>query len=391
MRLLRCSTCLLLALLILGSAAPTCTWDYLVWIPRSPEADALYRFIRDGKAGYIDQKGVIVISPVIEWYGGNNGGEFRNGLLEVGASDGIYVDRSGNQVINKKFYRGWDFSEGLAVAMETEGGKWGFIDKTGNFVIPPQFASSTRDYVSSFEGGFAEIEVAGKFGYIDHTGKFAIPPTLLDGDSFHNGYARVVVEGPCVIMESLPCSSPRTVPPGAVSESATPRCKYTFVDSTGRLISDLRFDSALPFSDGLAPVQMGKLWGYLDTSGQLVISPKFEKAEPFSNDLGLVRSNGLYGYIDRSGIFVIPAKFNRAENFADGLALIGDEETQYSYIDTSGKQAFPGRFIQASSYFKGLAHVKLQETSSGEDIREETFAYINTDGQRVFTYTYKLD
>jgi hypothetical protein len=204
--------CLLLALLIFGSAAPTCTWDSLIWIPRSPEADALYRFIRDGKAGYIDQKGVIVIPPVIEWYGGNNGGEFRNGLLEVGASDGMYVDRSGNRVIIKKFYRGWDFSEGLAVAMETEGGKWGFIDKSGNFVIPPQFASSTRDYVSSFEGGFAEIEVAGKFGYIDHTGKFAIPPTLLDGDSFHNGYARVVVEGPCVIMESLPCSSPRTAP-----------------------------------------------------------------------------------------------------------------------------------------------------------------------------------
>jgi hypothetical protein len=136
---------------------------------------------------------------------------------------------------------------------------------------------------------------------------------------------------------------------------------------------------------------MGKLWGYLDTSGQLVISPKFEKAEPFSNGLGLVRSNSLYGYIDRSGIFVIPAKFNRAENFADGLALIGDEETQYSYIDTSGKQAFPSHFILASSYFKGLAHVKLQEISSAEDIREETFAYINTDGQRVFTYTYKLD
>jgi hypothetical protein len=309
----------------------------------------------------------------------------------VGASDGIYVDRSGNQVINKKFYRGWDFSEGLAVAMETEGGKWGFIDKSGNFAIPPQFASSAGDYVSSFEGGFAEIEIAGKFGYIDHSGKFAIPPTLLDGDSFHNGYSRVVVEGPCVIMESLPCSSPRTVPPGAVAESSTPRCKYTFVDSTGRVISDLRFDSALPFSEGLAPVQMGKLWGYLDTSGQLVISPKFEKAEPFSNGLGLVRSNGLYGYIDRSGIFVIPAKFNRAENFADGLALIGNEETQYSYIDTSGRQAFPGHFILASSYFKGLAHVKLQETSSGEDIQEETFAYINTDGQRVFTYTYKLD
>lgn len=41
------------------------------------------------------------------------------------------------------------------------------------------------------------IEGAGRFGYIDHSGNFIIQPRFLDGDSFHEGMARVIVEGPC--------------------------------------------------------------------------------------------------------------------------------------------------------------------------------------------------
>ena len=92
------------------SSSSGCEWDYLIWIPRSATADPLYRFTKGRKAGYIDQSGKVVIPPVIP-FSGNGEGEFHDGLLEIGVSDGIYVDASGKKVIDKGFYRGWDFSE----------------------------------------------------------------------------------------------------------------------------------------------------------------------------------------------------------------------------------------------------------------------------------------
>ena len=59
-------------------------------------------------------------------------------------------------------------------------------------------------------GGFAKIGVSGKVGYIDHSGEFAIAPRFLDGESFHDGMARVLVEGPCVY-NRWPPGHPRNV------------------------------------------------------------------------------------------------------------------------------------------------------------------------------------
>jgi hypothetical protein len=135
---------------------------YRIWIPRDPSADALYRFTRGNKAGYIDQAGKVVIQPTLRAFGeiaDSDGSEFHDGRLEVGVSDGIYVDKTGKTVIDKGLFRGWDFSEGLAVAMEKGKGKWGYIDTSGTFAITPRFAWSPDDYVWPFEGGFAKIKV----------------------------------------------------------------------------------------------------------------------------------------------------------------------------------------------------------------------------------------
>jgi hypothetical protein len=39
---------------VAASVAFGCSADYLIWIPRSSSAEPLYRFIKDGKAGYRD-------------------------------------------------------------------------------------------------------------------------------------------------------------------------------------------------------------------------------------------------------------------------------------------------------------------------------------------------
>ena len=58
------------------------------------------------------------------------------------------------------------FFEGLApVIIGGERGKYGYIDKKGQFVINPQF-----DEAESFFEGLAYVRIGEKVGYIDKTG-----------------------------------------------------------------------------------------------------------------------------------------------------------------------------------------------------------------------------
>lgn len=315
---------------------------------------------------------------------GNYGFEFHDGLLEIAVSSGRYVDRTGTVVIDKGYYRGWDFSEGLAVAMRKGEKLWGYIDTSGEFAITPRFATSLDDYVYPFSDGLAMIKVKGKFGYIDHSGAFVIEPKWLDGASFSDGMARVVAEGPCVYVPDGACGlfNPRFV--GGKEGGDPPSCKFTYIDRTGHVIGEDRFDYARDFSEGLAPVQIGSLWGFIDKTAAHVVSPRFEDAEPFSSGLSRIREKGMYGYADKSGSIKITPEYKYAEDFSEGLAVVGNGADRYWYIDQQGKRTIIGEFAAASPFFKGLANVKLLPGDAAWT--RAAFAYIDTKGRRVFTY-----
>ena len=64
-----------------------CSMSIIMWAISSPSADPLFRFLRNGKAGYIDSSGKIVIQPTLP--DGLNGGEFHEGLLAIRTKDGV--------------------------------------------------------------------------------------------------------------------------------------------------------------------------------------------------------------------------------------------------------------------------------------------------------------
>jgi len=75
------------------------------------------------------------------------------------------------------------FSEGMAPVRID--GKWGYIDKTGNTVINPQFEEA-----NAFHEDLAAVKQNGKWGYIDKTGNIAIKPIFDVAYEFTEGLAR---------------------------------------------------------------------------------------------------------------------------------------------------------------------------------------------------------
>lgn len=380
-----------LFVLLLGSTLWGCEADGLIWMPPTDRADPLFRIIIDGRAGFIASSGKIVIAPKLE-VKSNWGQAFYDGLLMLGVSEGPFLNTSGKKVLDNGFYRLWDFSEGLAPALEKSDSKWGYVNHSGDFVISPRFPFYPESLVSGFSEGLAAVESNGKLGYIDRSGNFAIPQRFVAGTEFDGGIARVVVEGPCVFFDyenfdpcfrMSPHTAPRTGDAGRGGSSSLVACKWSYIDKTGRKLIGAEFDAALRFNEGLAAVKVGRHWGFIDKQGKFVIPVSFETAASFSNGLALVTSGKKTGFINRVGIMTIqvdPGEY--AERFSEGLTTIGSWREGYLYIDTQGKQAFPGRFVVASRFFRGLAHVQLDRTN---------FAYIDRTGKRIFNYRRELN
>ena len=126
-----------------------------------------------GKRGYIDRSGKVVIPPQFE-----SAGPFSEGLApaftDSEGKQGGYIDKSGQLVIKgEEFDEARNFSEGLA-AVRGKNNKYGFIDKTGKFVIQPQF-----HHVGDFSEGLAAVEPVdadwpGNLAYINHNGQIVI-------------------------------------------------------------------------------------------------------------------------------------------------------------------------------------------------------------------------
>ena len=73
-----------------------------------------------------------------------------------------------------------------------------------------------------------------------------------------------------------------------------------------------QFEAAGTFApNGLAPVKLGRRWGYVDQAGTIVIQPRFDVAYGFERD-GFARAKigNLVGLIDRTGAWVIKPEYD---------------------------------------------------------------------------------
>jgi len=331
-----------------------------------------------------------------------------------------YIDASGRIVIPPQFDDAWSFSEGLAPVLV--GDKWGFIDETGTIVIAPQFfeVMPFREGVALvgafFQPGPINARV-GNYGYINKTGRFVIPPQFGVAFGFSNGLARIQTED---YKDGYIDKSGRVAFWEKRSEdfsdalalfktnSNMPGSKTGYLDVTGHEVIAPIFDWGESFSEGLACVSRNKKTGFIDTKGHVAIPFRFDRCRSFSEGFAAVMIDDKWGYIDKFGELVIEARFADAEEFSDGVAVVRvltesdvprDEQRdkrgdnivsampgKFGVVDRTGKIILPPRFVQLGKFSKGLAWVNL-----GNDyiVHGDTdkWGYINKSGKLVWTST----
>jgi hypothetical protein len=165
--------------------------------------EGLVGVLNHGTLAYFDRNGK-QISPPLGY--GPSSHSFSEGLVpvEIKGKTG-FMDRTGKILIEPQFEDAEDFSEGLApVKLRSDETtwcpsapsgsrkgftmKWGYIDKTGKIVIPPQYESA-----APFSEGLGAINQCDEGFFIDKTGKKTVLGKFSWVSPFGAGISRIHV------------------------------------------------------------------------------------------------------------------------------------------------------------------------------------------------------
>jgi hypothetical protein len=259
-----------------------------------------------------------------------------------------YIDRTGKIIIKPQFDGAYPFYDGVARVMtgkmfDTDA--WSYIDKSGKIISQQPI----RNRLEDFSDGLGAVcldkqdDVGYLCGYMDSSGRWAIEPKFYSAMSFYEGLAHVAMKD----------ATSRT------------RTRDVYIDKTGNVALDL---SSVPargserFSEGLARFtpsvsRDGRyLSGFMDRAGKVVIAPEFQAVDDFSEGLAAVmffkpakvvteahQEDFDAGFIDKTGKMIIKPQFEYYQSFSEGLAFVLIRG-RMGAIDKTGRVVISPRF-----------------------------------------------
>lgn len=289
-----------------------------------------------------------------------------------------YIDKSGNYVIEPSFEEASSFSEGLAAVLDND--KWGFINSSGEWVV-----EATYDRVKPFNSGLALVFKEDQWNYINKQGEILETPVTEKYYDFQNGVA-FLRKGDLVGL----------------------------INTEGKVILEPKYELIKPFENGHARVEIGDLWGLINIQAKEVVPVLYDeignyhahgiwarKSEAFGliidgvfkpidgvekiwdftdgSKLTYARSHKKIGFIDQTGNWAIEATYDKARAFNNGLAPVAIKN-KWGYIDSKGNQVIDFIYKDAEVFSDdGLAAVKIKD-----------WGFINTQGELIIPDRYGI-
>ena len=286
-----------------------------------------------------------------------------------------FVNKFGNFVIPPEFDNTFSYFVGDLTAASIDK-LWGFIDRKGSWLVKPKYQRviditenlliviedgkykildrksesviASFDEISDFRGELASIRVAKKWGFIDLRGKVVIEPQFDDAGGFSEGLANVKKNG-----------------------------KTFYINKSGETILQLGANVSVGgiFKEGLALIVVNNRYGFIDIKGNIVIKPEFKDVSyQFNEGFARFCENEKCGFINREGEKVISAQFDYVEEFTEGLAHV-ELNGKNGFINSSGEIIIPIKYDKVGTFECGVAQVEI----------DKKWAFINKKDKFVFS------
>lgn len=317
-----------------------------------------------------------------------------------------FIDKKGKVVISFQFDDAhWDgFSEGLAAVKV--GDKWGFINKTGKFEIKPQFL----EVGLPFKGGFAGVhENEWSWSTIDRTGKILEGVNVWDS-TYHDGrmlfykdskFGFKDEENNIVVEPVYDIVYDYSEGLAAVKQGEL----WGFIDKDGKEIIPFQYVNVHSFEDGIAVVQKESSWEWvaLDKSGKelSILGDSYDKLSNFINGTAICSIDNKYGVIDFSGKILITPVYayvrrletvlpenikGYTEKDLESVFEVWDGKNNYGLVNKSGKEILKP---EDGVTFKYLPNrfILLEKENKGENV-PKTYGLIDITGKRILNTIY---
>lgn len=279
----------------------------------------------NGKWGLIDTKGSIIVP-----FKYNKMGNFEEGLIWVkSGSEYCYINEYEKVqfCINASFVN--DFKFGVARVIEQ--GRWGLINRLGEYVVRPKF-----NEIKSFDdNGLAIVQYGDsniKFGVINIKGELVTVTNYNYIYPFSEGFAAVKYKD-----------------------------KYGYINTKGQLIIPTIYSRASPFKEGRAAVQQDGFCGYIDYNGKVIVNLEYSKCLEFKDGKAVVyKGYQKGGVVEKNGAQIITPSLNRLLNFEEGRGLVRDAQHRFYYI-TEDTSLYNGYYEDATFFQNGVAIVKIKQ------------------------------
>lgn len=363
------------------------------------QSQSLFRIVENGKVGYINVKGDVVIQP--------------------------------------KFICGNDFSDGLASVRLN--GKYGFIDFGGQFIIKPKY-----DYASNFNNGIACVYINGNPFFIDKNDNVILDTSyssikfidkykaVVQTKSRHQGVIdlktkKLIIDTVFLSIGTFQNSIAIVTDKVTKNKKDDYKVRYAVIDSIGNLVVPYgKYEEISEFIDGYARVEIGdkrnkdgNIDGVIDSKGNLLFQRPYKNNSSirgnFHDGLAVVSlykywipekkgtswtsEKSYEGYINLKGEVVLNDTLNEnLKAFSDGRTFVQDKNKNYRIIDTKfnpiGKDTFEN--IQDDGFKNGFAVVDKGGNwgiidTSGKFIVEPKYEEIHNVGVISNVFFYGID
>lgn len=309
-------------------------------------------------------------------------------VKQIGGTRWGYIDESGRFVIPPTYGYANPFQEnGLAIVEDKE--RYGVIDQAGRFVIQPLY-----EFIPPFSEGRTAVHTESGMKVVDETGKDITTTPYEYVSAYQEG--RAVFQGKNMKYGYLDLAGKEVIPAayeqandfiGGQAVVKRKEKEYALLDKSGRVLHTYPYAFVGNLGDGLLAFQkedQGK-YGYMDETGRIVIEPSYSGTEPFREKRAVVNVaddyTNQYGLIDQTGAFIIKPPYNDMQRLGEHRVAVGvarNKEqpfagSRYAIYTTDGKQLTDFIYDTVLPYESGLASV-----SNGT----ETF-FIDSSGKKA--------
>jgi len=274
------------------------------------------------------------------------------------------------------FFCQFVFSQELAVVREN--GKFGYINREGEFAIPAQYKKAR-----SFANGLAAVLQKGKWGYIDGGGKWIIEPKYKKVKDFNSDIA-LVNDGKrwlYVDKEAKEVRMPFSTKKYPFRDGVVFIRKGSYVglaNTKGDLIVDPKMDVIKSFRNGYARFSMNGFWGIMDNKGEIIIDPKYTFIGDFVNGVARAEKDGKWGWATKDNFILVEGAKKIWDFKPGGKYATAEKSGKIGFIDISGKWVIEPQYDSARAFKNGFAAVK----------KRNRWGYINTEGKAITSFSF---